>query len=198
MPQPRIHATVVCVVGSRAGHLIDAVGADSNCRAVSPEIDHEPLDRAVAAWREATSAHLPWLLHDADPLAAVADAYRAQFDEHQHGALDVAIQQTLWRWRAGSLALPDYYVVAEPRQLATTTRHLYLGALHDERPARVQPLAADPEELRRRLPRLRATRWWPELDELLERLTHRAPDELPHPAEPAEADDEPAASGLVR
>lgn len=194
MPQPRIHATVVCVVGSQATHLIDAVGGDTNCRAVSPE-EHEPLDRAVAAWREATGAHLPWLLHDADPLAAVAEAYRAQFDEHQHGALEVAIHQTLVRWRAGSLSLPDYYVVAEPHELATTTRHLYLGALHDERPARVQPLPADPEQLRRRLPRLRATRWWPELDELLDRLTRRSPDELPHPVA---VDDPEAASGLVR
>lgn len=188
MPQPRIHATVVCIVGSQAGHLVDAVGANRNCRAVSPE-DTEPLDRAVAAWREAASAHLPWLVHDADPLAAVAEAYRAQFDEGTHGALDVAIHQTLVRWRAGSLALPDYYVVAEPHELATTTRHLYLGALHDERPARVQPLRADPDELARRLPRLRATRWWPELDRLLARLTRRAPDELPHPVD---VDDEPA------
>lgn len=222
MPQPRVNSTVVCVVGEGAGELAEEVGASLNCRAVRPEPAQDPLDRAVAAWREATRAHVPWLLHDADPLAAVAEAYRAFFDEDApdataapadgdraagaaaagttgataapaggHGALEVAVQETLLRWRAGSLALPDYYLVADPDQLPPTLRHLYLGALHDQRPARVQPVTAEPEEVRRRLPRLRAARWWPELDALLGRLTRHTPDALHRP--PAEEEAAPAA-----
>lgn len=181
MPQPRVNTTVVCLVGPGAERLVEDVGSDSNCRPVRPDDDADPLDRAVAAWREATGANLPWLLHDADPLAAVADAYRLFFDHGQHGAIEVAVEETLTRWRAGSLALPDYYLVVQSQQLAQTLRHLYLGALHDQRPARVLPVSGDAGPVRQELRALRATRWWPELDQLLAQLTRAAPDQLHRP-----------------
>lgn len=99
-----------------------------------------PLERAATAWQAATGTHLPYLVHDADPLAAVADAWVRRYDEQgPAGELEVAVADTLARWRARTIELPDYYLLLDPEALAPTGRHWYLGLLARSAPARVVP-----------------------------------------------------------
>lgn len=160
-----------------------------NVRAVTPDAAHGPLERAVDAWREAAATHAPYLVHDADPLSAVADAWVDFYDRTGvRGDLEVAISETLARWRAGSLELPDYYLVLEPETMGDTRRHWFLGHLRDHAPHRVAPATATSADLRRRLGRLRTGRWWPELDRLLADVERRVPDEV-RLADPEEDDE---------
>jgi hypothetical protein len=180
----KVGTTVVAVVGA-ARPSVEAVAAAANVRGALPEADDPPLDRAVAAWSAARRAHRPYLLHDADPLAAVADAWVDVYDRRGvRGDLDVAISSTLARWRAGSLELPDYYLV-DPEELEPTRRHWYLGFLRDTAPARVVPVPGRPEALAAALAHLRAGRWWPDLDRLLDGVEWVVPDRAPE----ADADD---------
>jgi hypothetical protein len=175
----RTSTTVVAVVGDpetthacveRLGYAANVVGL-----VVSPD-DH-PLDRAVAAWKDAARAHAPYFVHDADPLAAVAEAWVRLYDEHgPRGELEVAVSETLARWRPGSIELPDYYLVLDAETWGPTRRHWYLGVLHAAAPARVVPVAAGDAEST--LPRLGAGRWWPDLDELLDGIDRVVPDRV--------------------
>ena len=102
-------------------------------------------------------------------MAAVADAWVRRFDEQGPiGELEVAVSETLARWRVGSIELPDYYLVLDAESWTPTRRHWYLGVLHRAAPARVVPVPNDAEAAGA-LPRLDAGRWWPDLDELLDR-----------------------------
>jgi hypothetical protein len=115
--------------------------------------------------------------HDADPLAGVVAAWVAFYDRAGvRGDLEVAVTETVARWRAGSLELPDYYLVLDPEELAATRRHWFLGYLRDRAPHRVVPAAASPAGLRREVGRLRAGRWWPDLDELLDEVLREVPE----------------------
>lgn len=173
----RVSTTVIAVVGVSARVCAEAVGGDLNARAVLPEAGDEPLQRAVDAWAQARRAHVPYLLHDADPLAAVADAWVRRFDQHGPvGELEVAVGDTVTRWRAGSIELPDYYLVLDGEALEATRRHWYLGFLHGAAPSRVVPSTATPAGVRAAIPRLRAGRWWPDLEELLAGVEHVVPD----------------------
>jgi hypothetical protein len=173
----RVSTTVVALAGEAPSGLVDAVGKAANVRGVHPPADDEPLDRAVAAWREAVRSHIPYLVHDADPLGVVADAWERYYDETAPvGELEVGVQQTLTRWRARSIELPDYYLVAGAEDLPSTRRHWYLGFLHRRAPARVLPVDPVPEAVRARLGRLSAGRWWPDLDRLLDGVEHVVPD----------------------
>jgi hypothetical protein len=137
-----------------------------------------PLDRAVAAWSGATAVHTPYFVHDADPLAAVADEWVRRFDaQGAVGALEVVIADTLARWRVGSIELPDYYLLLDPARWGPTRRHWYLGVLHAAAPARVVPVAGADDALDR-LARLPTGRWWPDLDELLAGIEHVVPDRV--------------------
>ena len=62
------------------------------------------------------------------------------------GELEVAVSETLARWRPGSIELPDYYLVIDADTWAPTRRHWYLGVLHATAPARVVPAAASDAE----------------------------------------------------
>jgi hypothetical protein len=82
------------------------------------------------------------------------------------------VAETLARWRAGSLDLPDFYLLTDPDELPQLLRHWYLGVLGTAAPRRVV-LATD--SLVSTLRRLPAGPWWPELDRLLDgvdRLEH--------------------------
>ncbi|MDQ1429962.1 MAG: hypothetical protein QOF40_564 [Actinomycetota bacterium] len=179
----RTSTTVVSVVGTDAGAWVERLGEAANVVPVRPEIDDPPLDRAVAAWAEAVRAHSPYLVHDADPLAAVADAWVRRFDEAGPiGELEVAVSETLARWRAGSIEMPDYYLVLDAESWTPTRRHWYLGVLHAAAPARVVPVP-DPDAAARMLPRLGAGAWWPDLDDLLGGIEQVVPDQVvPAPA----------------
>lgn len=176
----RVATTVVAVVGAaRAPRAcVERLAGAANVRTVLPDPDAPPLDRAVDAWSAAAGAHVPYLVHDADPLEAVADAWVRRFDgAGPVGELEVAVAETLTRWRTGSFELPDYYVVVDPDALGPTRRHWYLGLLHGRAPGRVVPVAR-PGDLRRELRRLAPARWWPPLDRLLDGIDRVVPDRV--------------------
>lgn len=172
----RASATVVCVTGEHADRVIGRIAA-ANVTVSSPPADHDPLDRAAAALHEVAGAHILYFVHDADPLAAVARAWVRLFEESGPiGEVEVAVHETLARWRAGTLELPDYYVVLDAEALSPTWRHWYLGVLHTAAPGRVVPTPASPTALTGALQRLQPGRWWPPLPEMLEGIERRAPD----------------------
>jgi hypothetical protein len=182
----RTGTTVVAVVGEGANECVRRLGEAVNVVPVSVEPDDSALDRAVATWAEATRAHTPYFVHDADPLAAVADAWVRHFDERGPiGELEVAVAETLARWRVGSIELPDYYLVLDAESWGATRRHWYLGVLHRAAPARVVPVP-DPDAAARTLPRLGAGAWWPDLDDLLGGIEQVVPDQLAPPTGAAE------------
>ncbi|MDF2742604.1 MAG: hypothetical protein K0S88_3974, partial [Actinomycetia bacterium] len=110
----------------------------------------------------------PYLVHDADPLALVADAWTRRFDEQgPAGELEVAVADTLARWRSRAIELPDYYLVPDAESLPTTRRHWYLGVLHRAAPTRVVPVPSVTDQVRSRIGRLTSGRWWPDLDRVL-------------------------------
>jgi hypothetical protein len=169
---------VVAVVGDDASECVRRLGEAVNVVPVSLDPDDPPLDRAVATWAEATRAHTPYLVHEADPLAAVDEAWVRHFDEQGPiGELEVAVAETLARWRVGSIELPDYYLVLDAETWGATRRHWYLGVLHRAGPARVVPVP-DPDAAARTLGRLGAGAWWPDLDDLLGGIERVVPDQL--------------------
>src|SRR5919206_3563947 len=107
----RISTTVVGLVGERARPVAEALDRAANIRVELPDPGVAPLDRAVTAWQAATSTQAPYLVHDADPLALVADAWVRRYDQRgPAGELELAVRETLSRWRAGTIDLPDYYI----------------------------------------------------------------------------------------
>lgn len=167
----RISTTVVAIVGAGdTGAAVRHVGAATNVLGVVPE-EAGPLDRAVAAWREAVRSKRTYVVHDADPLAAVADAWVRRYDAGGAvGDLEVAVAETVQRWRSRSLELPDYYMVLDPDALPATRRHWFLGYLRASAPTRVAVVGAGGDEVVARIGRLRPGRWWPDLDRLLDRV----------------------------
>lgn len=190
----RTGTTVVAIVGDAAATCVERLGTSANVVPVSVDHDDAPLDRAVATWAEVTRAHTPYLVHDADPLAVVADAWVRRYDEAgPPGELEVAVAETLARWRAGSIELPDYYLVLDAQTWDATRRHWFLGVLHQASPARVVPVA-DPDAATRALPHLAAGAWWPDLDELLAGVDRVVPDRL-LPGQPSADSADPVGSG---
>jgi hypothetical protein len=174
----RTSTTVVAIVGTDAAICVQRLGRAANVVPVDVDEEDPPLDRAVAAWAEAVRSHSPYLVHDADPLAVVADAWARRFDEvGPIGELEVAVSETVARWRVGSIELPDYYLVLDAEAWGPTRRHWYLGVLHAAAPARVIPVP-DPDAAARMLPRLGTGAWWPDLDDLLGGIEQVVPDQL--------------------
>jgi hypothetical protein len=177
----RIATTVVALVGEQARACLDRLGQAPNVATVRPDADAPPLERAVTAWQTATRIHTPYLLHDADPLQTVAAAWVRRFDVEQSGLageLEVAVAETLQRWRARAIELPDYYLVLDPETWDATRRHFYLGFLHRAAPSRVVPVAGTPERVGAQLGGLRSGRWWPEADRLLDGVDRVVPDQV--------------------
>jgi hypothetical protein len=175
----RISTTVIGLVGERARPTAEGLERASNIRVELPDPAAPPLDRAVAAWQSATSAHLPYLVHDADPLALVADAWVRRFDEQgPAGELEIAVRETVARWRARAIQLPDYYLLLDPESWDATRRHWYLGLLARAAPVRVIPAEATADRLRTRIATLASGRWWPDLDRLLADVVRLVPDQL--------------------
>jgi len=130
----------------------------------------EPLRRVLGS-------HTTYVLDDDDPLGPVADAWIRRFEESGPiGELEVATAETLARWRARSVELPDYYFVVGVDTLSATRRHWYFGVLHDGAPRRVVPVDADAGAVLRALESLAPAPWWPPLDRLLHGIEHRAPE----------------------
>lgn len=176
-----VNTTVIAVVAPPAagtGHadpLDDVRG--TNVRVLRTDADAPALERAIKAWEQARRTSTPYLLHDADPLAWVADAWAKRFEgPNVAGDLEVAVAETLARWRARSLDLPDYYLVVDPEGLSPVLRHWFLGVLASAAPTRVvtgRPEAPAVD----RLVDLRPGPWWPELDRLLADLDRILPEQ---------------------
>ncbi len=173
----RLSTTVVALVGERAPECLEALRGAANVRVVRPDPQEPPLERAMAAYRTAAGTHVPYLAHDADPLGPVADAWVRRFDEQGLvGELEIAVSETLQRWRADSIGLPDYYIVLDADTWELTRRHWYLGFLHRAAPSRVVPAPGTASAVASQLPRLGSGRWWPDLDRLLDDVDRVVPD----------------------
>jgi hypothetical protein len=168
--------TVVAVVAPEGFPGLARVKA-SNVRVWREDVTGSVVERAVKACEEARRTTQPYLVHDADPLGWVADAWSRRFDENGAvGELEVAVSETLARWRARSLDLPDYYVMVDPDALTPTRRHWYLGVLGAAAPLRVV-VSRPSESLVDHLVGLRPGRWWPDLDRLLSGIERVVPDQ---------------------
>lgn len=185
----RASTTVVVLVGLETAAALRALEGAANVRVVDLEQDATPLDRAVTATSEAAGAHIPYLVHDADPLAAVADAWVRYFDgAGPVGELEVAVSETLTRARTGAVELPDYYLVLDPEQLDATRRHFWLGLMHRDAPGRVVPVEPDPARVLTALGSLAPGRWWSPLEDLLAGIERAVPDQIGAPGPPSRPD----------
>jgi hypothetical protein len=175
----RISTTVVGLVGERARPVAEALDRAANIRVELPDAAAPPLDRAVAAWQAATGTKAPYLVHDADPLALVADAWVRRYDQQgPAGELEVAVRDTLGRWRSRAIELPDYYVVLDAESWGATRRHWFLGLLHRAAPSRVVPVEGGADQVQAHIATLASGRWWPDLDRLLADVDQVVPDRL--------------------
>jgi hypothetical protein len=169
---------VVAIVGDETRACLEVLDRAANVATLVATPDADPLDRAVEAWSTATHVHSPYFAHDADPLEATANAWVRRFDgEGPIGELEVVVSDTLARWRAGSIELPDYYLVLDAETWTPTRKHWYLGVLHAEAPARVVPVP-NADAAAAALARLTPGRWWPDVDELLTDIDRVVPDQV--------------------
>jgi hypothetical protein len=167
----RSTTTVIAVVGEVA---VGRWAGAANVRVVHPPPDAPALERAVVAWEQAVRSPAPYTVHDADPLAAVAEAWVRHYEGRgAPGELEVAVTETVSRWRARALELPDYYLLVDPEPWDATRRHWYLGYLAGTAPVRV--VATDGDVLAA-IARLASGRWWPDLDDLLDGVDRVVPD----------------------
>jgi hypothetical protein len=174
----RVNTTVVAVIAPEGdASPLDRVRA-ANVRVLRPDTDAAALDRAVMAWEIARRTNTPYLLHDADPLAWVADAWARRFQaEGTAGDLEVAVAETLARWRARSLDLPDYYLLTDPERLSPVLRHWFLGLLGSAAPSRVVTGRAGAPVVEQ-LADLRSGPWWPDVDRVLAGIDRVLPEQL--------------------
>jgi hypothetical protein len=182
----RVSTTVVCVIGAD-DVTFDALRHKTNIVVYQPDPSAPAMERAVTAWEFARRAHSAYFVHDADPLISVADAWGRYFEgAGPVGELEIVVSETLARWRAGSLELPDYYLVPSVNEWPAPRRHWYLGLLAGACALRVVTTTYGPD-LAYKLAALPAGRWWPDLDRLLAGVERRPPDQagLPSEAKPA-------------
>jgi hypothetical protein len=174
-------ATVVAVVGPGSDGVLSTIGSAARVRVVRVDPALPALERAVLAQQLVGGDGAPVTIHDADPLAAVADAWVARFDgAGAAGDLEVQVGAAVARWRGQALELPDYYVLLDPDAWPPTRRHWYLGVLAAAAPSRVLP-AGDATAVAALLARLPTGRWWPTVPRLLEDVDRRVPDALRQP-----------------
>jgi hypothetical protein len=174
-----VSTTVIALVGARASACLHGLEPAANVRVVHPDPERPPLERAAAAYRAAKGANVPYLVHDTDALSVVADTWVRWFDQQgPTGELELAVSQTLARWRADSIDLPDYYLVLDSDSWEATRRHWYLGVLHRAAPHRVVPAVGEPPAVEAQLDPLAPGRWWPPLDELLDGVERLVPDQV--------------------
>lgn len=177
----RISTTVVALVGADEV-TTSSIRQKDNVALCQPDPSAAALDRAVTAWELARRTRIPYFVHDADPLVVVANAWAAYFEgTGPLGELEVAVAETVARWRAGSLELPDYYVVSSPEEWPPVRWDWHLGVLAGTNPVRVATVT-EPADLVRVLAALPAARWWPPLDELLAGIERALPERAGLPA----------------
>jgi hypothetical protein len=172
-----VQTTVIAVVAPEsANHPLDDVHA-ANVRVVRSDPDAPAFERSAAVWEQARRTTAPYLVHDADPLALVAEAWARRFEgQGVAGDLEVAVAATLARWRARSLDLPDYYLVVDAEDLRPTLRHWFLGLMGAAAPTRVVTGRSSVPVLDH-LAEFRPGPWWPELDRILADLDRVIPEQ---------------------
>jgi hypothetical protein len=175
----RLSSTVVVVAGEQSGKVVSGLDGLHNVRAFVRG-ERSPAEVEAVAHR----ATATYVVHDADPLGAVGDAWIDLFDGVAPvGGLEVAIEQALAALRTDRLALPDYYVVLDPDDMPVTRRHWWLGALAAAAPSRVVPARASASAVTDALGRLSSGRWWPtDLDGWLRGLPKTVPDQVGLPS----------------
>jgi hypothetical protein len=134
------------------------------------------LDSAAAALRRAAGITSPYVLVNADPLAAVAAAWTAMWDVTRDTTdtsdFELRAGEAVGAWRAGHFELPDYYLDISLNDAFEGPPDFYLGPLRSARPNRVAvAVGSSPEaqatEVLRALGSLRHGPWWPPLDEII-------------------------------
>jgi hypothetical protein len=179
-----VNTTVVALVASPDLAPLRNLHA-ANVRVVETDHDLAPLDRAGVVWDQAQRTKSPYLVHDADPLAWVADAWTQRFAGHGPiGDLEIAVAETLSRWRRRALDWPDYYLVVDPEGLSPTRRHWFFGVLGSVAPNRVVSVRPTGPTLDQ-LGLLHPGRWWPDLDRVLADVDRFVPDQTNKLVEPS-------------
>jgi hypothetical protein len=175
----RLSSTVVVVAGERAGTVVSGLDGLHNVRAISRG-ERSPGEIADVVNRTLAT----YVVHDADPLGAVGDAWTGLFDGAVPvGGLEVAIEAALAALRSDRLVLPDYYIVLDPDDLPVTRRHWWLGVLAGAAPTRVVPARASVPAVTEELGRLASGRWWPaDLESWLRGLPKTVPDQAGLPS----------------
>ncbi|MDQ0381643.1 hypothetical protein [Amycolatopsis thermophila] len=149
----RPNSTVVVLAGPGADEVLAGLDGLANVRVTR---SGEPAGLVG-------QSHAAYVVHDRDPLAAVAAAWAGFFDRQaEPGALEVAIEAAVADLRRGTTLLPDYYLVLDPESLPETGKHWWLGVLAGAAPSRVVPVAPDVAAVREALSRLPSGRWWPD------------------------------------
>lgn len=169
----RLSSTVVVVAGEGATEIIRGLDSLHNVRAVTRG-EWDPADFTDAVSRAAAT----YVVHDADPLGTVGDAWVDFFDgTAPSGTLEVAIEEALSSLSREAELLPDYYIVLNPEDMPETWRHWWLGALAGAAPSRVVPAHASAREVADLLGHLSTGRWWPaDLPGWLRALPRTIPD----------------------
>jgi hypothetical protein len=176
-------STVVVLAGQPGEQLLAAVGRSLNVVLVRPE---EPgadgLEAAAGALRRAGRISASYVLVTADPLTAVAAAWREMWTvgSGERGAasdgsdeFELRAAEALGAWRTGQFELPDYYLaLADNAGPAGDPPDFYLGPLRSVRPNRVAVAAgagpaAQAAALLDELGTLRHGPWWPSLEEIV-------------------------------
>jgi hypothetical protein len=175
----RTATTVLTVVAGDpavSAAVLSAWPGAANVHAILTDPGLAALDRATQGWDAAARTNLPYALHDADPLAGVAEAWVRLFDgEGPVGELEVAVAETIARWRRRAIELPDYYLVVKPEDWPPTRRHFYLGVLGSLAPTR---LAVTEGDLTSAIAALGTGPWWPDVDRLLDGIDRQVPDRV--------------------
>src|SRR5262245_12923753 len=105
----RLSSTVVVVAGEQAGKVISGLDDLHNVRAVTRD-ERSPAEIGDVV----TRSRATYVVHDADPLGAVGDAWVGLFDGTVPvGGLEVATEEALGALRTERVVLPDYYIVLD-------------------------------------------------------------------------------------
>ena len=198
----RNSSTVVVLAGPVPGQVLATVGRSMNVALIQPQAGdgQDGLDAAAEALQRAGRATSPYALVAVDPLVTLAAAWQVMWDvSRQQGPAEFEQEavKALAAWQAGRFELPDYYLVlAEdrgaqdhgPRDNGTGDSgdrrpDFYLGPLRSVRPHRVAFVTAtEPAEqaagVLQALGSLRHGRWWPGLDEVIQKARTFYPDSL--------------------
>ncbi|GAA2237082.1 hypothetical protein N1031_11270 [Herbiconiux moechotypicola] len=165
-------STVVVLAGAVTDAVVGELGRLPNVQALRLTGEGAPPVREVLG-----AASRPFLVHDLDPLAAVARAWSGYFDDPSTaGVLRVEVASALSAFAAGESVLPDYYLVLGAETLEPRAAAWWLGVLAATAPARVVPVAATTAAVRQALATLPAGRGWPDPAGWLPELHLRVPD----------------------